>query len=145
MQKCPVFIEHVPKLLWMRRHLVMEKAHFPEELIAFFENSEQRFNPWGIAPSERDKWVHDRNTKILSHGAHVEYLFYVGCSGAFDPRNRQVTLALTKILNAAHLSWGILGNEEKCCGDSQRRLGNEYVFDQLARENIEIFKKYGEK
>lgn len=145
MQKCPVFIEHVPKLLWMRRHLVMEKASFPEELIAFFENSEQRFNPWGIAPSDRDKWVQDRNTKILSHGAHVEYLFFVGCSGAFDSRNRQVTLALTKILNAAHLSWGILGNEEKCCGDSQRRLGNEYVFDQLARENIELFHKYGVK
>jgi len=93
MEKCPVFIEHVPKLLWMRRHLVMEKAAFPEELIGFFENSEQRFNPWGIAPSERDKWVHDRNTKILSHGARVEYLFFVGCSGAFDSRNRQVTLA----------------------------------------------------
>ncbi len=145
MEKCPVFIEHVPKLLWMRRHLVMEKAAFPEELIGFFENSEQRFNPWGIAPTERDKWVHDRNTKILSHGARVEYLFFVGCSGAFDSRNRQVTLALTKILNAAHLSWGILGTEEKCCGDSQRRLGNEYIFDQFARENIALFRKYGIK
>jgi len=145
MEKCPVFTEHVPKILWMRRHLVMEKASFPEELIGFFENSEQRFNPWGIAPSERDKWVHDRNTKILSHGAKVEYLFYVGCSGSFDSRSRQVTTALTKIFNAAHLSWGILGIEEKCCGDSQRRLGNEYVFDQFARENIELFKKYGVK
>ena len=75
MEKCPVFIEHVPKIISMRRHLVMEKASFPEELIGFFENTEQRFNPWGIAPSERDKWVHDRNTKILSHGAQVEYLF----------------------------------------------------------------------
>lgn len=145
MEKCPVFIEHVPKLLWMRRHLVMEKASFPKELIGFFENSEQRFNPWGIAPTERDKWVQDRNTKILSHGAHVEYLFFVGCAGSFDSRSRQVTLALTKIFNAAHLSWGILGTEEKCCGDSQRRLGNEYVFDQFARENIELFKKYGIK
>ena len=143
MEKCPVFIEHVPKIISMRRHLVMEKAAFPEELIGFFENSEQRFNPWGIAPSERDKWVHDRNTKILSHGARVEYLFYVGCAGSFDSRSRQVTTALTKIFNAAHLSWGILGIEEKCCGDSQRRLGNEYVFDQFARENIEMFKKYG--
>lgn len=145
MQKCPVFIEHVPKLLEMRRHLVMEKAAFPEELIAFFENSEQRFNPWGIAPNERDKWVHDRNIKILSHGAQVEYLFFVGCSGSFDPRSKMVTAAVAKILNEARLSWGILGNEEKCCGDSLRRLGNEYAFDKMVKDNIDIFKKYGVK
>lgn len=145
MQKCPVFIEHVPKLIGMRRHLVMEKATFPEELIAFFENSEQRFNPWGIAPNERDKWVHDRDVKILSHGAQVEYLFYVGCSGSFDPRSKMVTQALAKILNEARLSWGVLGNEEKCCGDSLRRLGNEYAFDVLVKDNIQTFKKYGVK
>jgi Fe-S oxidoreductase len=145
MVKCPVFIEHVPKIISMRQHLVMEKAQFSEELIAFFENSEQRFNPWGIAPTDRAKWTQDLDIKILSEGAEVDYLFYVGCAGAFDSRNRQVTTALTSILNAANLSWGILGNEEKCCGDSQRRLGNEYVFDQLARDNIEIFNKYGVK
>ena len=147
MVKCPVFIEHVPKLIEMRRHLVMEKADFSEELIAFFENSEQRFNPWGIAPTDRTKWAQDLEVKNLSEeeGAQAEYLFYVGCAGAFDSRNRLVTTALTKILNAANISWGILGNEEKCCGDSLRRLGNEYVFDQLVRDNIEIFKKYGIK
>ena len=147
MVKCPVFIEHVPKIIEMRRHLVMEKAEFSEELIAFFENSEQRFNPWGIAPTDRIKWAQDLNIKNLSEeeGAQVDYLFYVGCAGAFDSRNRQVTTALTEILNAANLSWGILGNEEKCCGDSLRRLGNEYVFDKLVKDNIEIFKKYGIK
>jgi Fe-S oxidoreductase len=145
MVKCPVFIEHVPKIISMRQHLVMEKAQFSEELIGFFENSEQRFNPWGIAPTDRAKWAQDLDITILSEGAEVEYLFYVGCAGAFDSRNRQVTTALTSILNAANLSWGILGTEEKCCGDSQRRLGNEYVFDQLARDNIEIFNKYGIK
>ncbi len=147
MVKCPVFIEHVPKIIEMRRHLVMEKAEFSEELIAFFENSEQRFNPWGIAPTDRIKWAQDLDIKNLSEeeGAQVDYLFYVGCAGAFDSRNRQVTTALTKILNAANLSWGILGNEEKCCGDSLRRLGNEYVFDKLVKDNIEIFKKYGIK
>ncbi len=145
MVKCPVFIEHVPKLIGMRRHLVMEKAEFPEELITFFENSEQRFNPWGIAPTDRAKWAQELDVKILAEGAKVEYLFYVGCAGAFDSRNRQVTTALTTILNTANLSWGILGTEEKCCGDSLRKLGNEYVFDQLARDNIELFKKYGIK
>jgi Fe-S oxidoreductase len=145
MAKCPVFIEHVPKLIEMRRHLVMEKAQFTEELTAFFENSEQRFNPWGIAPTDRAKWAQDLDITLLSDGKEVEYLFYVGCAGAFDSRNRQVTTALTKILNAANISWGILGTEEKCCGDSLRRLGNEYVFDKLAQDNIQIFKKYGIK
>jgi len=145
MAKCPVFIEHVPKLIEMRRHLVMEKAQFTEELTAFFENSEQRFNPWGIAPTDRAKWAQDLDITLLADGKKVEYLFYVGCAGAFDSRNRQVTTALTRILNAANISWGILGTEEKCCGDSLRRLGNEYVFDKLAQDNIQIFKKYGIK
>jgi Fe-S oxidoreductase len=120
----------------------MEKALFAEELIAFFENTEQRSNPWGIAPSDRSKWTQDLAIKTLADSPDVEYLFYVGCAGSFDSRNRQVVTAMTTILNAASLSWGILGIEEKCCGDSLRRLGNEYVFDKLARENIELFKKY---
>ncbi len=145
MVKCPVFIEHVPKLIGMRRHLVMEKAQFAEELIAFFENTEQRSNPWGIAPTDRAKWTQDLAVKTLADSPGAEYLLYVGCAGSFDSRNRQVVTALTTILNAAQLSWGILGTEEKCCGDSLRRLGNEYVFDRLARENIALFKKHGVK
>lgn len=142
MQVCPVFIEHAPKIVQLRQHLVMEKADFPEELITFFENSEQRSNPWGIAPTDRTKWAHELNVPLLSEGVKTDYLFYVGCAGAFDSRARQVTVSLTKILNEAGISWGVLGNEEKCCGDSLRRLGNEYVFDKIAQENIESFKKY---
>ncbi len=143
MHVCPVFIEHVPKLIGLRRHLVMEKAEFPPELLNLFENTEQRFNPWGIAPGERGKWSQDREIKILVDNATVEYLFFVGCSGAFDSRNRQTSLALAKILNTAGLSWGILGSREKCCGDPLRRLGNEYVFDQLARNNVTLFRQHG--
>lgn len=143
MQVCPVFIEHAPKIVEMRRHLVMEKADFPKELITFFENSEQRSNPWGIAPTDRGKWAHELAVPVLSEKVKADYLFYVGCAGAFDSRARQVTVALTKILNAAGLSWGILGNEEKCCGDSLRRLGNEYVFEKMVLQNIEVFRKHG--
>lgn len=142
MQACPVYIEHVPKLIALRRHLVMERSEFPPELMNLFENTEQRSNPWGIAPGERAKWAQDREIRILSEDAKVDYLFYVGCSGAFDSRNRQTSLALAKLFNAAGLSWGILGTAEKCCGDSLRRLGNEYVFDQLARENVKSLKKH---
>jgi len=145
MQVCPVFIEHAPKIVQMRQHLVMEKAEFPEELIALFENSEQRSNPWGIAPSDRAKWAADLNVPLITEGVQAEYLFYVGCAGAFDSRARQVTTALTKILNAAGVSWGILGNDEKCCGDSMRRLGNEYVFDKMAQDNIAQLRKFGIK
>jgi Fe-S oxidoreductase len=123
----------------------MEKSEFPEELTAFFENSEQRSNPWGIAPSDRAKWTVDHTIPVLGDGVKAEYLFYVGCAGAFDSRARQVTLAMTKILNAAGISWAILGNEEKCCGDSLRRLGNEYVFEKMAKENIAVLEKYGIK
>jgi Fe-S oxidoreductase len=143
MQVCPVYIEHVPKLIGLRRHLVMENAEFPPELIKLFENTEQRFNPWGIAPGERAKWTYDQEVKILADDVTVEYLFFVGCAGAFDSRSRQTAIALAKIFNAAGLSWGILGTREKCCGDSLRRLGNEYVFDQLARDNVALFKKHG--
>lgn len=143
MQACPVFIEHLPKLIALRRHLVMEKAEFPPPLLGLFENTEQRFNPWGIAPNERAKWAEGQEIRVLGNEVKVEYLFYVGCSGAFDSRNRQTSLALAKIFNAAGLSWGILGNSEKCCGDSLRRTGNEYVFDRLARENVQTFKKFG--
>lgn len=143
MNACPVYIEHVPKLIGLRRHLVMEKAQFPPELINLFENTEQRFNPWGIAPSERAKWAQGQEIKVLTEDVKVEYLFFVGCAGAFDSRSRKTTQALAKIFTKAGLSWGILGSQEKCCGDPLRRLGNEYVFDQLARENVELFRKHG--
>ena len=142
MEVCPVFIEHVPRIVDMRRNLVEMRAKFPEELIAFFENIEQRSNPWGIVPADRVKWAADINVKPFEAGK-TEYLFYVGCFGAFDPRSRHVTLAISKILNAGGISWGTLGKDEMCCGDSLRRLGNEFVFDRMARDNVKMFKERG--
>ena len=144
MEVCPVFIEHVPRIVDMRRNLVEMRAKFPEELLAFFENIEQRSNPWGIVPSDRAKWAVDIDAKPFEDGK-TEYLFYVGCFGAFDARSRRVTLAISRILNASGISWGILGKDELCCGDSLRRLGNEYVFDRMARDNIKMFKERGVK
>jgi Fe-S oxidoreductase/nitrate reductase gamma subunit len=142
MDVCPAFIEHVPRITDMRRNLVEMKAKFPEELLNFFQNMEQRSNPWGIAPSERTKWTAGTSVQFFETGKK-EYLFFVGCAGAFDARSRHVTQALTTILDSANLSWGILGKDEPCCGDSLRRLGNEYVFDRMAKENIEMFKERG--
>lgn len=143
MANCPVFIEHVPKILKMRRSLVQNRAQFPPELNIFFEAIEQRSNPWGIAPADRGKWARDLDVPVLSSAPEeVEYLFYVGCAGAFDSRNKKVAASVVKILKAAGVSFGILGAEELCCGDSLRRLGNEYVFEEMARKNIELLQKY---
>lgn len=144
MEVCPVYIEHVPKIVDMRRELVQVQAKFPEELLNLFENTEQRSNPWGIAPSDRAKWAANIDAQPFEEGK-TEYLFYVGCAGAFDSRERQVSLAIAKVLDAAGISWGILGRDEACCGDSLRRLGNEYVYDQLVRQNLATFKERGVK
>ncbi|MBL7166308.1 MAG: 4Fe-4S dicluster domain-containing protein [Dehalococcoidales bacterium] len=144
MEVCPVYIEHVPKIVDMRRELVQVQAKFPEELLNLFENTEQRSNPWGIAPSDRAKWAANIDAQPFEEGK-TEYLFYVGCAGAFDSRERQVSLAITRVLDAAGISWGILGRDEACCGDSLRRLGNEYVYDQLVKQNLAMFKERGVK
>ena len=144
MEVCPVFIEHVPRVVDMRRNLVEMKAKVPDELLPLFESMEQRSNPWGIIPAERIKWAVDIEVKPFEAGK-TEYLFYVGCFGAFDARSRRVSLAISKILNAGGISWGILGKDELCCGDSLRRLGNEFVFDRMAEDNIKIFKEKGIK
>jgi Fe-S oxidoreductase len=144
LEQCPVMIEQMPKIIKMRRRLVQMESSFPEELLNLFENMEQRSNPWGIAPSERTKWHSTMEVKPFAAG-ETEYLFYVGCAGAFDSRNKQVTIAMANILSAAGISWGTLGKEEKCCGDSLRRLGNEYVFEKMARENVELLKEKGVK
>jgi len=142
MAVCPVFIEHVPKIIKMRRHLTENLAKFPDELNAFFEAIEQRSNPWGIAPSDRAKWAKDMDIPTMNSGADIEYLFFVGCAGSFDARNKKVTASLSKVLKAAGVSFGILGVEEKCCGDSLRRLGNEFIFERLAKENVTLLQKY---
>jgi len=141
---CPVFIEQFPRIIDMRRNLVEMEARFPEQLLTFFENMEQRYNPYGMAAAERTKWATEIEVKPFEAGK-TEYLFWVGCVGAFNARNRVITGAIAKILNTAGVSWGTLGREEKCCGDSLRRLGNEYVFDRFAKDNIQLFEAKGVK
>ncbi len=142
MEACPVFIEQMPRIIQMRRHLVETEATFPEELLNLFENMEGRSNPWGIAPSERTKWCSQLEVKPFEKDT-TEYLFYVGCAGSFDSRNKHVSVAVAQLLDKAGVSWGILGKDEKCCGDSVRRLGNEYVFDKMAKENVALFRERG--
>ena len=144
-EHCSSSIEHVPKIVAMRQHKVLMEADFGQELQLTFRNMENNSNPWGIGSHLRADWAKDLGVKTLAEDPNAEYLFYVGCSGSFDDRGKKVSVAFARILKAAGVSFGILGNEEGCCGDSAMRGGNEYLYQTLAQANIEVMKGYGVK
>ncbi|MEL1136484.1 heterodisulfide reductase-related iron-sulfur binding cluster [Desulfitobacterium sp. THU1] len=144
-QQCPIFIEHVDKTIDMRRNLVLMESRFPSEAQLAFKNMENNGNPWGIGWSNRAEFLTSLGVKTLEENPEAEILYWPGCSGAFDTRNQKVAAAFVKLLQKANVNFAILGNEEKCCGDSARRLGNEYLFYSLASENIEVMNGYGVK
>lgn len=145
MEHCSASIEHVPKIVNMRQYKVLTEADFAPELQLTYRNMENNSNPWGIGAHLRGDWAKDLGIKTLAEDPNVEYLFYVGCSGSFDDRGKKVSVAFAKILQAAGVSFGILGNEEGCCGDSAMRGGNEYLFQALAQANIAVMNGYGVK
>lgn len=145
MEVCPVYIEHVPKIVEMRRHQVMLQGEFPAELNQTFKNLERQGNPWGLGAHTRTQWAEDLDVPLLADKPEAEYLFWPGCSGAFDQRGQKIVRAIVQLLQTADVSFAILGKEEKCTGDSARRAGNEMLFQQLAMENIETLKGYGVK
>jgi len=147
MEQCPVFVGQIPKVVDLRRYLVMMESSFPSEVAGVFKNMEVNSNPWGIGLASRGDWAKPLGVKVLSEteDKDIEVLYFVGCSGSFDDRSKKVAVSFVKILQAAGVNFGILGAEEKCCGDSARRMGNEYLFQTLAQENIECMKKYGVK
>ncbi len=139
---CPVFIEHVPKILDMRRWLVLTESRFPPELQPAFRNLETNGNPWQMSWQARTDWARDLGVRVMAEAREAEYLYWVGCYGAFDERNKKVARAFVKLLQAAGVDFAILGNEEKCTGEPARRLGNEYLYQTLAQGNIETLKRY---
>jgi len=144
-ENCSASIEHVQKIIDMRRYKVLTEADFAPELQLTCRNMENNSNPWGIGAHLRGDWAKELGIKTLAEDPNVEYLFYVGCSGSFDDRGKKISIAFAKILQAAGVSFGILGNEEGCCGDSAMRAGNEYLFQSLAQANIALMNGYGVK
>lgn len=141
---CPVFIDHVDSIVDMRRYLSLMEADFPQEAVRTFRNMEQNSNPWGISSSYRADWAEDLDVPILQElDEPPEYLFWVGCAGSFDDRQKKVTRSFAKVLNAADVSYAILGTEEGCTGDPARRIGNEYLYQMLATENIKTLNTHG--
>lgn len=150
MEHCPMFIEHIPKIIEMRRNLVMWQGDMLGEAQAAFTNMERNYNPWGVGWANRAGWLEERGVREMVNllpedGKEFEYLLYAGCAVSFDDRYKRVGEALVKLLNKAGVSFGYLGTEEFCCGDSARRLGNEYLYQTLVNQNLESFNNYGVK
>ncbi len=144
-QACPVFIENVPRLIDMRRYKVQVEADFPPELQRVFEGMERQGNPWGIGQDKRDEWEGDVPLPKWGDGGSYEYLFYVGCAGSYDDRMKKVSRAVAKVLTEAGVTFATLGKEETCTGDSARRGGNEYLYQTLAKMNVEAWNAKGIK
>lgn len=148
-QACPVFIEQLPRIVDMRRNLVLMESRFPDEAARVFKGMENQGNPWGMGSNKRAEWCADLDVPTAASMKEAlkdyEYLFFVGCAGSFDERQKKVSRALIQILKEAKVTFCILGEEETCNGDSARRLGNEYLFQALAQQNIETLNGYGVK
>ncbi|HLG62636.1 MAG TPA: (Fe-S)-binding protein [Ktedonosporobacter sp.] len=143
MEICPVSIEHVPKIVDMRRHLVMEESEFPQEVTSLFNNIERNGNPWEISNDKRAEWAANLGVPLMAENPDADVLYWVGCMGSFDRRNQQVATSVAKILQAANVNFAILGPEETCTGDPARRIGNEYLWQMQAQQNVETLNNYG--
>ena len=144
-EECPVLIEHVQKFIDMRRHLALERSQIPETALNALKSIESRGHPWRGTTVTRTDWTKGLGVKTLAEEKNVDILYWVGCTAALEDRNIKVAIAMAKVLQRAGVNFGILGNEETCCGEPTRRLGNEYLFQMLATKNIETFKNYGVK
>ena len=147
-QQCPVDIEHVDHILDMRRNQVLGESTFPAELNGLFKGMENRGNPWNMSPTGRMDWAKGLDFEVpvvgedLESLESVDWLFWVGCAGAYEDRAKKTTQAVAELLNLAGVTFGVLGNGETCTGDSARRAGNEFVFQGLAQQNVETFKEF---
>ncbi len=145
MQECPMYIEHVPKIVDMRRHLVMTESKMGEDAQVFLKNMDDRMHPFAGASRDREEWFEDLDVKVFGRGDRAEYLFWVGCAGSMVDRNIEVSRSMVKVLDAANVDFGLLGAEEVCTGDPARRVGGELTYQMCAKENIESFERYGIK
>src|SRR3954468_4244608 len=150
-EACPVLIEHVDKIVDLRRNLVLEDSRFPQELNTAFRNMEGVANPWGQPPTARTDWTKGLPFDVPTVASlaaedrlgEIDVLYWVGCAAAFDDRNRRVARAFATCLDAAGVRFAILGQQESCTGDPARRMGNDYVYQMLAAGNVETLNRYG--
>jgi len=144
---CPVAIEHIQRIVDMRRHAVLVRSEFPSDLAKSFKGMENQSNPWGIAADTRADWAAGLEVPVatmaeIGEDEKVDVLYWVGCAGSFDERNQKTSKAFVKIMQSAGIKFGILGTEEQCTGEPARRLGNEYLYFTLAQMNVATLRRY---
>jgi Fe-S oxidoreductase len=145
--ECPVDIEHIDHINGMRRHQVLVESAFPQEATTMLNNLERRGNPWGMAEDKRLEWISELDFEVPVLDGRipddVEYLYWVGCAGALEDRAKKATKAIAELLHVAGVKFAVLGPMEACTGDPARRLGNEFVFQMLAQQNVETLNEAG--
>ncbi len=145
-QECPVSIDQLEIINELRRNLVLSESRFPEEIQPAFESLERNGSPWAFNPADRADWARGMNVRTMAEmaerGERPDVLFWVGCMGSFDDRAKKITVAFARILEACNVSFAILGQEEHCHGDPARRMGNEYLYQMLAKDTIETLDRY---
>jgi Fe-S oxidoreductase len=144
-EECPVFISYIDKIVALRQHLAMERGEFPEQLATMFQGLENAGNPYSYPNDQRADWAEGLDVRLMSDNPEVEYLYWVGCAASFDDRSRKIARAFAQLLQAAGVKFAILGPEETCNGDPARRAGNEFLFQMLAQQNIEVLNNYNVK
>jgi Fe-S oxidoreductase len=142
-EHCPVSVEHVNKIVDLRRDLVLNEGRVPHELNAAMNGVERNNNPYGLPSADRMKWANGLDVPVFARGAAAEYCLWVSCLGSYDDRGQRVAKATVKLLNAAGVSYAVLGEEEGCCAEAFRRLGHEYLYKMKWEENVATFRRYG--
>ena len=140
--ECPVFITYIDKIVDLRRNLAMERGEFPEQLATMFQGLENAGNPYSFPNDQRAEWAQGLDVPLMAQKSDAEYLYWVGCAASFDDRSRKIARAFAQLLKTAGVSFAILGPEERCNGDPARRAGNEFLFQTLAQQNIEVRNNY---
>jgi Fe-S oxidoreductase len=139
--KCPAFINPVDEVVDLRRYQLLTTGKMPKSVGDTMRNMERQGNPWGMPPENRMAWAEGLNVHELAPGDSTDVLLFTGCAAAFDERNKKVTRAFVKLMQKAGVDFAVLGFDETCCGETARRMGHEYIFQEFAKQNIETFGK----
>jgi Fe-S oxidoreductase/nitrate reductase gamma subunit len=138
-EKCPVYINPVDEVVDLRRYQILTTGQMPKSVGDTMRNFERQGNPWGMPPEDRMKWAEGLDIRELAPGDETDVLYFTGCAAAFDDRNKKVARAFVKLMQKAGVDFAVLGFDEMCCGETARRMGHEYLFQEFAKQNIEIF------
>jgi Fe-S oxidoreductase/nitrate reductase gamma subunit len=140
-QRCPVFVNPVDEIIDMRRYQALTTGKLPKSVADTLRNIERQGNPWGIPAQDRLNWAEGLNLRELAPGDETDVLYFVGCASAYDDRNKKVARSFVHLLQMAKVNFGVLGFDETCCGETARRMGNEYLFQVFVQQNLEVMGK----